>query len=59
MTASPAHSSHSDREQAQAFCNATSHKYTEEYYGYVCENCGLFIPYGCEPWMPDDDELDE
>jgi hypothetical protein len=45
---------HSDREQAQEFCNATNHKWLEEYYGYVCENCGLFIPYGSAPWMPFD-----
>lgn len=31
-----------------------NHEFTEEYYGYVCKKCGLFIPYGSEPWMPFD-----
>lgn len=34
------------------------HKWVEEYYGYKCE-CGAFIPYGCEPWIPTDEELHE
>ena len=49
MTAIP-----SDRERKQEICDCTHHEWVEEYYGYVCENCGLFIPYGSEPWMPDD-----
>jgi len=28
----------------------------EGYYGWECE-CGNFIPYGCEPWTPTEDEL--
>ena len=28
----------------------------EGYYGYECV-CGNFIPYGSEPWMPDEEEL--
>jgi hypothetical protein len=28
----------------------------EEYYGYRCSLCDLFIPYGCEP---NDDEEEE
>ena len=34
-----------------------NHNYTEEYYGYRCIDCDQFIPYGCEPWLPDDDEV--
>ncbi len=36
-------------------CELTSHDWTEEYNGYRCKNCGEFIPYGCEPWLPVDD----
>ena len=50
----------SDSEKAQELCNLIYHRWTEEYYGYVCENCGLLVPYGSEPWMPDDpDECPE
>lgn len=47
----------SDREKIQLFCEATYHKWVEGYYGYTCENCGDFIPYGCEPWIDDDGSL--
>lgn len=33
---------------------AHSHDWIESYYGYDCKICGLFIPYGSEPWMPFD-----
>lgn len=29
----------------------------EEYYGYRCRVCGAFVPFGCEPWAPDDEEV--
>lgn len=32
-------------------------EWEEEYYGYRCKICGEFIPYGCEPWMPTDEEI--
>lgn len=32
----------------------TACDYTEEYYGYKCKMCNHFIPYGCEPWLPDE-----
>lgn len=44
----------SDRERARQLCEATSHVWREEYYGYHCENCGEFVPFGCEPWIPAD-----
>jgi hypothetical protein len=44
-----------EREKHKQLCEMTSHAWKEEYYGYKCETCGEFIPYGCEPWMPDDD----
>ncbi len=31
--------------------------WTEEYYGYRCRACGDFVPFGCEPWAPDDNEV--
>lgn len=40
-------------------CEMTHHEWKEEYYGLRCETCGEFIPDGCEPWMPDEDEDDE
>ena len=36
-------------------CDPFKHRYTEEYYGYRCVHCGEFIPFGCEPWIDDDD----
>ncbi len=45
----------SDREAAQEICNLTHHDWQEGYYGWRCETCGEFIPYGCEPWLPIDD----
>ncbi len=35
-------------------CDAIDHRWLEEYYGYKCENCGSFVPYGCEPWVGDE-----
>ena len=32
--------------------NPFKHDWEEDYYGYVCQKCGQFIPYGCEPWAP-------
>lgn len=45
--------------KARQICEATHHEWKEEYYGYKCETCGEFIPYGCEPWMPLDDEEED
>lgn len=30
-------------------------QWRDHYYGYICEGCGQFIPFGSEPWMPLDD----
>lgn len=51
----------SDREEVKQICDLTHHEWADEYYGLKCENCGEFIPYGCEPWIPfeDDDEPEE
>ena len=35
------------------------HDWREEYYGTRCAKCGTFYPFGCEPWMPDDEALTE
>lgn len=32
------------------------HDWQEEYYGYECR-CGGFIPYGSEPWLPEDEDI--
>jgi len=29
----------------------------EVYYGYECRVCGAFVPFGGEPWAPDDGEV--
>lgn len=34
------------------------HDWREGYYGWECD-CGEFIPFGCEPWVPTDDEIHE
>jgi hypothetical protein len=31
------------------------HDWKEVYYGYECRKCSLFVPFGCEPWAPDED----
>ena len=33
------------------------HVWGEAYDGYMCRECGLFLPYGSEPWMPYDPDL--
>ena len=33
----------------------TQHSWKEEYYGYKCERCEMFVPYGSEPWLPVDE----
>lgn len=48
-----------DREQKRQLCEATHHEWKEEYYGLKCETCGEFIPYGCEPWVSDEEEPEE
>ena len=40
-------------EEKRKLCEMTHHEWKEEYYGYKCETCGEFIPYGCEPWIDD------
>jgi len=30
------------------------HEWEKEYYGDQCKKCGLFVPDGCGPWMPED-----
>ena len=33
------------------------HDWQEVYYGYECKNCKAFIPFGCEPWAPEEEML--
>jgi hypothetical protein len=40
-------------------CDPFQHAWEEVYYGYECQKCGLFVPFGCEPWAPDADEVYE
>lgn len=42
-------------EQKSPTCNPNQHVWKEEYYGYKCERCQTFIPYGSEPWVITDD----
>lgn len=49
----------SDREKAEEFCAMSHHSWNETYYGYECQNCGMFIPFGCEPWADYSDESDD
>ena len=32
------------------------HDLEEQYYGYRCKKCDLFIPYGSEPWIVEAEE---
>lgn len=32
------------------------HAWKETYYGYECKWCGAFVPFGCEPWAPEDND---
>jgi hypothetical protein len=41
-----------DAGQKSPMCNPNQHVWKEEYYGYKCEGCQMFIPYGSEPWLP-------
>ena len=38
------------------YCDPFQHDWSEDYCGYKCVTCNLFIPFGCEPWMPLEDE---
>lgn len=33
------------------------HCWEEVYYGYKCAKCEQFIPFGCEPWLPEEAEM--
>lgn len=33
--------------------------WVEDYAGYRCRVCGDFVPFGCEPWAPDDYDVAE
>jgi len=37
------------------------HVWSEEYYGWECTKCGLFIDYGSAPWcaLPEEAFMDE
>jgi len=39
-------------EQKSHSCLPTQHDWKEEYYGYKCLRCQLFVPFGSEPWLP-------
>jgi hypothetical protein len=38
-------------------CKSTDWK--KEYNGYRCKVCDCFVPYGCEPWMPEQELKNE
>jgi len=41
-----------DAGQKSPTCNPNQHIWRTEYYGYKCEVCQRFVPYGSEPWLP-------
>jgi hypothetical protein len=40
------------------FCRMENHTWIEEYYGYTCKKCGMFIPMGVGGWKPVDEAGD-
>lgn len=48
----------SDYDKARETCLLIGHDWIEEYYGMRCANCSDFIPTGCGPWMPLEDEIE-
>ena len=44
-----------DAGQKSPDCLSTQHSWKKEYYGYKCERCQIFIPFGSEPWAPIDE----
>lgn len=46
-------------EAPQVDCDPFRHDWQEEYYGYKCRVCGMFVPFGCEPWGPEEDFADK
>jgi len=44
-----------DAGQKSLVCIPTKHVWKEEYYGYKCDVCQMFISYGSEPWLPIDE----
>jgi len=38
------------------YCEPSNHVWKQGYYGWECAKCGLMIPFGCEPWLPFDEE---
>lgn len=49
----------SERDELREWCLGFDHQWKETYYGYECEHCHEFIPFGCEPWVEDDDEKNQ
>ena len=35
-----------------------THEWKEEYYGVRCPKCNTFYPYGSEPWLPLNDDIE-
>lgn len=48
-----------EREILMEICNIIGHRWVESYYGWLCQTCLEFIPFGCEPWAPDDEEAEK
>jgi len=43
-------------DDTREWCLTLDHHWRETYYGYECEICHEFIPFGCEPWIDYEDE---
>lgn len=60
MTTSPQTPALPQPEDDAETCGVFDHEWGDHYYGYECTKCGMFIPFGSEPWMPIDEyEEDE
>lgn len=35
------------------------HNWHDDYYGVKCADCGMFYAYGCEPWAPEREGMDD
>ena len=44
-----------DAGQKSPMCNPKQHDWKEVYYGYKCERCQMFVPFGGVPWAPIDE----
>lgn len=44
---------------ATSSCPDDRHDWHDVYYGHRCRRCETFVPFGAEPWMPDEPYQEE